>query len=125
VRLAVLDGERLLPLDGEPLVEPTGGLPAAASPYVLADFPTARLVLAERTISQVFAGTVRADAAEKRLLDATGCRSMLLLPLVSGGRAVGLLECFHTEERPWGRGQLRVARMVAAALGPVIGSLVR
>jgi EAL domain-containing protein (putative c-di-GMP-specific phosphodiesterase class I) len=87
----------------------------------LADSPTARLVLAERVN-----GHVRASAGkdgDDQLLKAADSSSLLLLPLVSAGRTVGLLECARADERPWSRAQLRMARAVAAATGPVAGNL--
>jgi EAL domain-containing protein (putative c-di-GMP-specific phosphodiesterase class I) len=85
--------------------------------------PTGQLVLAKRIIGQVLASTVLPDDGDRRLLTAHGCRSLLLLPLVSAGRTVGLLECIRADERPWSRAQLRTARTVAAAVGPVADNL--
>jgi EAL domain-containing protein (putative c-di-GMP-specific phosphodiesterase class I) len=117
VRLAVLDS------DGTRLAIPVNGRSGNGDTRPLVDSPTARLVLAERVIGQVLASTAGPDDGDGRLLAANGCRSLLLLPLVSAGRTVGVLECFRVEERPWSRAQLRTARTVAAAVGPVADNL--
>jgi EAL domain-containing protein (putative c-di-GMP-specific phosphodiesterase class I) len=86
------------------------------------DSPTARLVLAERITGYLLASTGGPDG-DRRLLASAGSASLLLLPLVSAGRTVGLLECARADERPWSRAQLRMVRAVAAAAGPVAGNL--
>jgi EAL domain-containing protein (putative c-di-GMP-specific phosphodiesterase class I) len=96
-------------------------LAPAAEPD-LAESPTARRVLSARQPGEVLASTAHAGP-DQRLLDAAGYPSLLLIPLVSAGRTVGLLECFRADERPWSRAELRTARTVAAAAGPVLASL--
>lgn len=91
------------------------------SAEALADSPTARLVLAERVNGHVRASVCK--DGDEQLLKAAGSSSLLLLPLVSAGRTVGLLECARADERPWSRAQLRMARAVAAATGPVAGNV--
>jgi EAL domain-containing protein (putative c-di-GMP-specific phosphodiesterase class I) len=88
----------------------------------LAGSPAARRVLAERAVVEVLASSAGADG-DNRLLAAAGCDALLLLPLVSAGRTVGLLACFRADERPWSRAQLRAARTIAAAAGPVAANL--
>ena len=107
VHLAMLDGGRLS--DG-------------ANGRALNDSPTARTVLADRVPGHLRASTASAGGDHQLLAD-SGCDSLLLLPLVSAGRTVGLLECFRSDERPWSRAQLRTARTVAAAAGPVTANL--
>jgi EAL domain-containing protein (putative c-di-GMP-specific phosphodiesterase class I) len=110
VQLAMLDGERL--------TGPDGGQTDSS----LGDSPTARTVLADRIPGHLLASTA-SDGGDHQLLAASGCDSLLLLPLVSAGRTVGLLECFRADERPWSHAQLRTARTVAAAVGPVTDNL--
>jgi GAF domain-containing protein len=130
VRLTVLRGDQLVsPADPPPPALPPGipsigvrpvRLPTAQS---LADLPAVRHVLTERAIGQVLASSARAGDGERLLLDASGAGSLLLVPLISAGRIVGVLECFGPGEHAWSRGQLRIARMLAAAAGPVIDNL--
>ncbi len=87
----------------------------------LAKSATARLVLAERITGRIVTST--AADTDHHILSTSGDASLLLLPLVSAGRTVGLLECARAEERPWSRAQLRMVRAVAAATGPVAGNL--
>ncbi|SHM34582.1 EAL domain-containing protein [Cryptosporangium aurantiacum] len=112
------------------LLTPEGALGGAAErpggpgwPWPLCRAPIARQVVDERSVGQVLAGSVAPDTVERTWLTATGSRSMVLFPLVSAGRAVGLLVCGRRHEHLWSRAELRPARTVAAAAGAVIAAL--
>jgi GAF domain-containing protein len=64
-----------------------------------------------------------ADPAERGWMTVEGVTTMIGLPVVAAGKAVGLLECSRTVPLPWSRLQLRHARIIATVLGPVISSL--
>ncbi|MDQ1644136.1 MAG: hypothetical protein QOJ50_320 [Cryptosporangiaceae bacterium] len=131
VRLGVLRGDVLVTPAGRPVpalplgVRSIGRARELPTVQRLADLPTARLVLAERTMGQVLASAGRSGDGELSLLELAGCRSLLMVPLVSAGQAVGILECYQAGERAWSRGQMRMARMIAAAAGPVADNLTR
>jgi EAL domain-containing protein (putative c-di-GMP-specific phosphodiesterase class I) len=91
--------------------------------YALADFRASRRVLATQEMHQVLASDPDADPAEVRWLVGDGFRSLVLVPVVSAGRPLGLLECCKAEERPWSRQQLRHARALASVMGPVLDTL--
>jgi EAL domain-containing protein (putative c-di-GMP-specific phosphodiesterase class I) len=133
VRIAVLRGDVLVTPADRPEPPLPAGMRSIGRPrdlptvQRLAELPTARLVLAERTMGQVLAstGAGRSGDGELRLLELAGCRSLLMVPLISAGQAVGILECYQAGERAWSRGQMRIARMLAAAAGPVADNLTR
>ena len=91
--------------------------------YALADFPASRRVLATQEMYQVLASAPDADPAEAQWLVGEGFRSLVLVPVVSAARPLGLLECCKAEERPWSRQQLRRARVLASVMGPVLDAL--
>lgn len=60
--------------------------------YSIADYPETRRVLRERVISQIQADDPEADPAEVAILRANGFSSVVMLPLVAKGEAIGLVE---------------------------------
>lgn len=60
--------------------------------YALADFPLTRKVLEERQPHIVSISDPEADPAEVGLLQEFGFKSLLMLPLIAGRRAIGLFE---------------------------------
>jgi GAF domain-containing protein len=64
-----------------------------------------------------------ADPVERDLLAANGYGALLLVPLVLRGVAVGTLEAYRPEERPWTRRQITLARAVAHQLALLLGHL--
>ncbi len=63
------------------------------------------------------------ERAECELLQRLGFETVLMVPVVSRDRVIGLLECYRRELMPWSRRQIRSARTVAAMLGPVLDGL--
>ena len=57
------------------------------------------------------------------LLRAQGIASMLMVPILYGGNTVGLLEAYASDERPWSRGQIYRARIIAYQVGAVLQRL--
>jgi GAF domain-containing protein len=72
-------------LDGQEPDEP-------GTVYSLADYPLTRRVLEERKPHAVSLGDPKGDPAEVELLQEHGFTSLLMLPLVVGGRTLGLIE---------------------------------
>ncbi len=60
--------------------------------FSLADFPATRRVLQERAISQIQVADPEADPAEVALLRLESFESLVMLPLVAKGEAIGLVE---------------------------------
>jgi diguanylate cyclase (GGDEF)-like protein len=60
--------------------------------FALADYPETRRVLHERAVSQIQVDDPAADPAEVALLREEGWASLVMLPLVARGEAIGLVE---------------------------------
>jgi diguanylate cyclase (GGDEF)-like protein/PAS domain S-box-containing protein len=88
--------------------------------WLVADYPTTERVLRKQETLQVHARDPDADPAEVELLEVQGIASMLMVPILYGGETVGLLEVYAFDERPWSRGQVYRARIIAYQLGAVL-----
>ena len=60
---------------------------------------------------------------EIAMLANSGYRSMLAVPVMSGGTPAGVMLALADADRPWGRTQTNRAFVVAYQLGPVLGAL--
>lgn len=116
------------------VVDETGGWLEALGPgaclpsgprYRIGDSALSRRVLDTQEMAQVLVGSPDADPQEAARMAERGLRSMVLTPVVSAGRPVGLLECSQREDLSWSRAQLRKARTLGAVLGPVLDTLRR
>jgi hypothetical protein len=93
--------------------------------FNLSDFPLTDEVLRRNVVAQVVAGSPGADEAESAFLMHEGFGALLMVPVYSGPRPVGLIECYSTAALPWTRHQIRTMRCVAAVSGPVLRNLVQ
>lgn len=91
----------------------------ASSWYRLADYPTTRRCMQEQVVVPVYAGST-GHPSEWESMDDFGYPSALLVPVVSRGRAVALLECFRKTSAIWSRREIRQARDLAAMIGPAL-----
>jgi EAL domain-containing protein (putative c-di-GMP-specific phosphodiesterase class I) len=119
---AVLGAETLvisvLSADGSTLAPAPTDCPAT---FALAGHPLVQACLDTRTVVPVYRG--RGEAGKDEVLDRLGFAAVLMVPVISRDRVIGLLECYRTDEAPWSRRQIRSARTVAAMLGPVLDGL--
>ena len=69
--------------------------------YPLADYPESRKVMVERVALVVRTADPGCDPEERRILENLGYRSMLMLPLVSRGEPIGLMEIADVRDRSW------------------------
>jgi diguanylate cyclase (GGDEF)-like protein len=67
--------------------------------YHLIDFPASRTVMETQVPIQVRVSNPADDARERALLEERGLRSLLMLPLVARGAAIGLMEIVDVEDR--------------------------
>jgi diguanylate cyclase (GGDEF)-like protein len=93
--------------------------------YSLGDFPATEYVLRTRTAGQVVVGDPAADPAEVALLARAGHQAVLMVPLVFGGRDVGLLELYRSHALPWSSGEIDQAQLLAHQLAAVLELLAR
>jgi len=90
--------------------------------FYLADYPATAQVLRSHEALQTVVGDLAADPAEVLLLEASGFRSLLMVPVLSHGAPIGLLEAYCAEARSWTRAEINRARIICHQLGPVIDS---
>ena len=83
-------------------------------PYSLQDYPFTRRLVEVQEPGVVTVSDPAADPAETAVLRQWGDKTLLLVPLVSGGRVVGTLEVYdHVRERRFTRQELRLATALA------------
>jgi EAL domain-containing protein (putative c-di-GMP-specific phosphodiesterase class I) len=93
--------------------------------YDLSDFPATDYVLRTRTAGQVVVGDPASDPAEVAVLEGAGHQALLMVPLVFGGRDVGLLELYRRHAMPWNSGEIERAQLLAHQLAAVLDLLAR
>jgi hypothetical protein len=87
----------------------------AEEAYDLARYPLTRQVLEERSTAIVNVSDPAADPAELGELRRDDDKSLLMAPLVYGGRSIGLLELMdHLRERRYSRQELRLCTAIAS-----------
>jgi diguanylate cyclase (GGDEF)-like protein len=93
--------------------------------YRLSDFPATEYVLRTRTAGQVVVGDPASHPSEVELLEQSGHQALLMVPLVFGGRDVGLLELYRRHGMPWNSGEIERAQLLAHQLAAVLDLLTR
>ena len=76
-----------------------GQIAEADVEYALGDFPLSRQVMEERTAIVVRASDPECDPHERGVLLKEGYETMLMLPLVSRGETIGLMEFADVTDR--------------------------
>ena len=103
-------------------VRPEAWQPEGVRYYLDEYLPTKRS-LESQEIFQILVDDPDADAREVQWMQTEGLRTLIGVPIVCAGQAIGLLECCKVDSTPWSRSQLSRARMVTTVLGPVLGAL--
>jgi diguanylate cyclase (GGDEF)-like protein len=93
--------------------------------FPVADYPLTAQVLREQEAMQILVGDPDADPREVDLLLALGYRSVLIVPVVSRGESLGIVEAYSHAERPWTRTEINRARIISNQFGSVILALFR
>ena len=89
------------------------------------DYPLTSGALNDGEAAQVFLSDPAGDHAEADLLLSLGQRSVLMVPVVSRGKSLGLLEAYSRHDRPWARAEIDRARVIASQLASVIHTVFR
>jgi diguanylate cyclase (GGDEF)-like protein len=84
------------------------------------DYPTTEHVIVDQVVGQLVAGDPLSDPSELRLLGELGFAALLMVPIVSGGAAVGLVEVSRRAGRPWTSAETDHARLLAQCLTTVV-----
>jgi GAF domain-containing protein len=82
-------------------------------------------VLRDQQAVQVLVGDPEADRREVELLLSIGHGSLLMVPVVSQGETLGIVEAYSNLERPWTRTQINHARIISNQFGSVILAVFR
>jgi diguanylate cyclase (GGDEF)-like protein len=93
--------------------------------FPLADYPLTARVLRDQEAVQVLVGDPETDRQEVELLLTLGHRSLLIVPVVSRGESLGIVEAYSDAERPWTRTEINRARIISNQFGSVILALFR
>jgi diguanylate cyclase (GGDEF)-like protein len=95
----------------------------AEQSYGLADYPNTAQSLAQGQTYSCRVDDPLVDSAEAALLRERGFASLLLTPLVSAGRSIGIIELFDTRPREFTTADKRVALALAHHLAPLLAIL--
>jgi diguanylate cyclase (GGDEF)-like protein len=95
----------------------------AEQTYELTDYPNTAAALATRQVYTCRVDDAQGDPAEAALLRERGFSSLLLTPLVSGGRSIGIMELFDTRPREFTTADQRIALALAHHLAPLLAML--
>ncbi|HSF03983.1 MAG TPA: EAL domain-containing protein [Solirubrobacterales bacterium] len=101
----------------------SGGAPEES--FTLEEYPLTAHVLRDQQAVQVLVGDPEADRREVELLLSLGHRSLLMVPVVSQGESLGIVEAYSRLERPWTRTEINHARIISNQFGSVIMALFR
>ena len=98
---------------------------AGEESFSLDEYPLTARVLRDQEAVQVLVGDPEADRREVELLLSLGHRSLLIVPVVSQGESLGIVEAYSKLERPWTRTEINHARIISNQFGSVILALFR
>jgi GAF domain-containing protein len=88
--------------------------------FSVSEYPLTARVLREQGAAQVLVGDPNADPQEVELLLSLGMRSLLIVPVVSQGETLGIVEAYSEIEHPWTRTQINRARIISNQFGSMI-----
>jgi EAL domain-containing protein (putative c-di-GMP-specific phosphodiesterase class I) len=106
--------------DGGLLALSSAGAPIDHAMYPLADYPATRAALESSMMIEAHTNDPDGDPAERQLLAKHEMASLLLTPVVTGGRPLGVLELLHRTHRRWTNDDMAHARTLAEHLANVL-----
>jgi diguanylate cyclase (GGDEF)-like protein len=92
---------------------PAEQLPDVAESYDLGEYPLSRRILADQSMAVVSVDDPTADQAEVAYLRSIDQASMMMIPLVARGRALGIVEVTTRRANAFSSSQVALARMLA------------
>ncbi len=118
VALSLVDGDgaRMTMINHETWAVDNGG-------YALSDHPSTHWVLDSRRAAQVLATDPHADLKKVSRMVAHGFASLLMVPIITNGETVGLLEFYRVRPTPWSLTHIRLARIGASQLAATLDRL--
>ncbi len=91
--------------------------------FAIDDYPLSAMVIREQRAVQTVVGDPDSDPREVELLLALGERSLLMVPVISRGETIGMIEAYRLDERAWSRTEINRARVIASQFASVIPTL--
>jgi diguanylate cyclase (GGDEF)-like protein len=91
--------------------------------FPIAEYPLSAKVIREQEAVQTVVSDPESDPSEVELLLSLGERSALMVPVVSRGESIGIVEAFRSDERAWSRAEINRARVIANQFASVIPML--
>jgi diguanylate cyclase (GGDEF)-like protein len=95
----------------------------AGSRWPLSDFPATRYVLDQRIPGQVVVGDEAGDPAELAELEALGMATLLIVPIVYGGRDLAVLEVYRALPQAFTVREVDRARVLSQQFGAALDRL--
>ena len=95
----------------------------AGARWPLADFPATRYVLDSRVPGQVVVGDEAGDPAELAELEALGMATVLIVPIVYGGRELAVLEVYRVLPQAFTAREVDRARVLSQQFGAALDRL--
>src|SRR4029078_10260049 len=93
--------------------------------FGVTEYPLTERVLREQQAAQGLVGDPEADPQRVALRLALGMRSLLMVPVVSQGETLGIVEAYSETERPWTRTQINRARIISNQFGSMMQAVFR
>jgi diguanylate cyclase (GGDEF)-like protein len=88
--------------------------------FPIDDYPLSGRVIGDQEAVQVVVGDPDSDPREVDLLLALGERSLLMVPVISRGESIGMIEAYRADERAWSRAEINRARVIANQFSSVV-----
>jgi len=88
--------------------------------YHLADFPATRQVLETQEPIQIRVSNESDDPAERALLEARGRKALLMLPLITGGETIGLMEVVDVVDREFDAADVDFCQALCNVVAPAV-----
>jgi len=88
--------------------------------YHLADFPATRQVLETQEPIQIRVSNENDDPAERGLLEARGRNALLMLPLITGGETIGMMEVVDELDREFDPADVDFCQALCNVVAPAV-----
>ena len=88
--------------------------------YRLADFPATKHVLQTQEPIQIRVSNEGDDAAERALLEARGRNALLMLPLITGGETIGMMEVVDEVDREFDAADVDFCQALCNVVAPAV-----
>jgi GAF domain-containing protein len=91
--------------------------------FALQEYPLTERVIGRQEAAEVIVSDPQADPAEVELLLSLEQGALLIVPVVSFGVTLGIVEAYRTSTEPWTREEVSSARTIANQFAPVLQAI--